>query len=312
MKAVLPYCIAALVAAFIPESTWAWAPGTHLKFAEVVLTNRHLLDAGLASLLAAHSALFMYGNIIADLILGKDVGIEYKQHSHNWDVARALLDRAGTPQLKAMAWGYLCHLAADVIAHNIYVPEQTVHAAPGRGYGHAFWEMHYDAHVPKHYLDATVELERVGRSEADRFLMRELVETLLSHRTNRWIFTGQLIVQRMHAYRVVMRRSLQRSPYRVGLDSVRFFDDLSLRAIADLLLNNGAVVGRHDPTGRAALARAKNLKRLWRESRADRGTPRDFPPPPERTSVRSLFLGDLAQLDPHPFALASDAPTPAG
>ena len=291
--------LAALAIVLTPETAAAWGPGTHLKYASIVFAHRELLHPELARLLGAHPGPFFYGNIIADLILGKKYRIKEHQHSHNWNVAWGLYDKADDEVQRAVVWGYLCHLAADVVAHNVYVPAQLTASAPGMGRGHAFWEMHYDAHVPDRYLRSTGHLERIARPHADHFLMRELAETLFSHRTNRWIFSGQLIVQRLGAWRTMVQRSAARSPWRVGEEGVRGYDELSLRAIWDLLGSGpDAAVRSFDPNGFGPLAAAATARRSLRKDRSALPTPLE---------ARERFVSPLGILRPHPFEPERDA-----
>lgn len=48
------------------------------------------------------------------------------------------MERAREAPLQAFAWGYLAHLAADVVAHNHFVPLQLAltTAIGGAGYGY--------------------------------------------------------------------------------------------------------------------------------------------------------------------------------
>lgn len=291
--AILIFAAVAFAILGLPEAAFAWGPGTHLKYAAIVFAHRELLHPELARLIGAHPGPFFYGNIIADLILGKKYRIEEHQHSHNWSVAWGLYDKADDEVQRAVVWGYLCHLAADVVAHNVYVPAQLTASAPGMGRGHAFWEMHYDAHVPDRFLRSTGHLERIARPHADHFLMAELAETLFSHRTNRWIFSGQLIVQRMSTWRTMVQRSAERSPWRVGEEGVRGYDELSLRAIWDLLGGGpDATVRSFDPNGFGALAAAAEARKIWRKTHEPLPTP---------IEARDRYLPPLKILPPHPF-----------
>ena len=46
------------------------------------------------------------------------------RHCHSWPVGFEILDRARDEPLRAFSLGYLAHLAADVVAHNYFVPRQ--------------------------------------------------------------------------------------------------------------------------------------------------------------------------------------------
>lgn len=293
---------------FLPAELWAWGPGTHLKFASAIFSKRDLLHPEIARLIAAHPGAYFYGNIIADLILGKKYRIRPEEHSHNWAVAWNLLARAKDDLHRALSWGYLSHLAADVVAHNAYVPAQMVLSAPARTQGHAFWEMHYDAHAPERLVQAALQVQELGRS-ADPFVMDELAETIFSHRTNRFIFTGTLWVQRTQIYRNVARRSATRNPWRVDEDLASRYDDLAMRAIFDLMRQGPrARVQVYDPNGHAQLAEAQKLSNRLR--RRDRLRPDEPDLSIERDPewAHGSRLTPFEKLLPHPFEPSDQLP----
>lgn len=126
--------LTAAILLLLPASAWAWGAGAHLVTGNLVLDNLHLLAPALAALLKAHRNDFLYGALSADILIGKGVK-KRPDHCHNWDKGFELLGGTALrlsddPALKAYAWGYLAHLAADVVAHNFYVPNM-LHAYSG-------------------------------------------------------------------------------------------------------------------------------------------------------------------------------------
>jgi len=283
----------------LPEAAWAWGPGTHLKYAEIVINNLHLLPASLADMIARHPACYLYGNLIADLILGKKYNIEAHEHSHNWQNILRLKAKAPDDTVRTIIWGYLTHLAADVVAHNVFIPVQMIRSAPGRGRGHAYWEMHYDGHVPDRYVQSATQVATIARPHGDAFLMRELASTIFSHRTNRLIFSGTLAVQRLQLYRRLAYRSIRRSPFRLEPRAVRYYDQLSLNAIYNLFRQgeSGAVVG-FDPNGHDAIAAATTRRNHMRKRHSR---------PPAIERLHAEYATPLRILPPHNFQLS--APT---
>jgi hypothetical protein len=112
----------------LPGDALAWGPGVHLAMGGTILENLGLVSPFIADILARHRDLFLYGCISADIFIGKGSRI-HDGHSHNWDTGFALLHSARDPGLRAYAYGYLSHLAADTVAHNYYVPN-ILAAAP--------------------------------------------------------------------------------------------------------------------------------------------------------------------------------------
>ena len=69
------------------------------------------------------------------------------RHSHAWHVGEEIVELAARPRLKAFGFGYLAHLAADVVAHNFFVPRQLMLTSSTRALGHSYWEGRFDMHV---------------------------------------------------------------------------------------------------------------------------------------------------------------------
>ena len=113
-----------------PASAHAWTPGTHIYLGGSVLANLQLLPATIADLLRIFPFEFLYGNIAADSSIAKHYA-PLGRHCHYWHVGQEIHDLAETDALRAFGLGYLCHLAADTVAHNYFVPRQLM--APWRG-----------------------------------------------------------------------------------------------------------------------------------------------------------------------------------
>ena len=246
----------------VAEPAFAWGATTHLMLAEHVLLNRAVLPAALGHLLGQYPAFYAYGNIIADLILGKRFRIPYHDHSHNWQVGYKLLDEAPTPELKAAMWGYLSHLAADVVAHHVYIPTKLAAAEPGLIRGHLGWELAFDAEWPDDYTYSALELERKVGPIVDPFVMDRLRRTLFSHRTNKRIFSGTLKIQRIRRYRDFISMATRRAMHAPVAPTREGYLERSLRAIGSLTMHDRqADVLRYDPTGHDAIALAMRVRR---------------------------------------------------
>src|SRR6476620_10374622 len=109
----------------IPPAAHAWTPGTHIYLGESVLGNLGQLPAAMADLLRAYPFDFLYGNIAADSSIAKHYA-PLGRHCHYWHVGQEIHDLAATDGLRAFGLGYLCHLAADTVAHNYFVPRQLL------------------------------------------------------------------------------------------------------------------------------------------------------------------------------------------
>jgi len=180
-----------LILLLCPENALAWGPGVHMAIGNFVLTNLHLFAPAVATVLAAHPERYLYGCLSADIFIGK--GCKFTPtHSHNWDTGRALLRQGDTPEALAYAYGYLSHLAADVIAHNYLVPNVLGFSA-GRGkFAHTYVEMLADLQVdlparqasrifrvPHPVLDSTL-VETMGQKKLPFFIKKRIFRQSLS------------------------------------------------------------------------------------------------------------------------------------
>lgn len=249
---------------------WAWGAAMHLKLAEHVLLNRHLLPAQLGALLGQYPTWYAYGNLIADLILGKRYGIDFRDHSHNWRVGWRLLEGAETPEMQAAMWGYLSHLAADVVAHQVFVPTKIAAVRNGLIRGHSGWEIAFDADWHPEYPHLALEVTERVSEVVDPYLMGRLRETLFSHRNNRRIFRWTLKLQKYRTWERLVREAARRTPHAVDDETRTVYFELSMNAVWSCLhRQREATVTHFDPTGHRALELAARTRRgdaeVWHE-----------------------------------------------
>jgi hypothetical protein len=226
----------------------------------------------LRRLIQAHAPHFLYGNIAADIINFKKYG-GLKEHCHNWNMKERLGEHADTDQEQAFLLGYLCHLAADVVAHNHFVPYQLVHGLPPRLLGHVYWEARADGRVPEAHWETIDEL-RLDRSlhENDRLVAGAVPKRMLSLTTNKAIFNNVLLARSRRSWRGIMDQMKTLSP-RGHLD--REF----LAACVEACWRNMHAVFRdetlgelrdRDPNGHAALAGSLRVRRELIEEHGSR------------------------------------------
>jgi len=102
----------------------------HLALGNQILNNLHLLSASVAEILAANAQAFRYGCLSADILVGKGRRLT-PTHCHSWQAGLRMVHTVFDPRLQAYAYGYLSHLAADVVAHNYYVANVLQLDGPG-------------------------------------------------------------------------------------------------------------------------------------------------------------------------------------
>ena len=129
--------LALFILLVLPDAAFAWGPATHLELGKTMLENTKLLIPPARALLEAYPYDFLYGNISADIVVGKNL-VEELKHCHNWKIGFKLLKKAESDSQRAFVYGYLSHLAADTIAHNHFIPEMMIRSFSSRTLRHIY------------------------------------------------------------------------------------------------------------------------------------------------------------------------------
>lgn len=285
--------VALALIALDPAPALAWGPVTHVVLG--VQTLASISDgAPIYAALANLPEAFLYGGLAPDIVQGRRLQSRLRRHSHNWSTGTGLLDAARGDRERAFALGYLAHLAADVVAHNFYLPARFVgYFRHGIG-SHILEEARFDSLHAADYRELLLRLLDLDFRPLDRMLKRSVDSPLVGFRAHRMVFDGGL--RRI--------REWQRALRAVGADAgvptreASLFLDASAGAIDEVLAEHGAArCCRYDPMGAAAIAGAadsrRNLQKLARlggqsESAAD--------------SLAAAMLADLlAHLEHNPL-----------
>lgn len=247
-----------LAALFIPSDAWAWGLATHVEVARTLLTDyRDVLQAFASSILSFPDA-FMYGSISPDHFLMKNLQ-RYRDHSHNWDRGFAMLKKADTEQLESFSLGYLAHLAADAVAHNVFVPSQIATSKGMAARRHTLWELRFDSYQPTEASMKVLELERMeSKRELDRYLAGFHSPSVFDLPTNLQLTTGAHRVLHSNVTRIWVEKWEKRSVSPVREEDVLFYNRLSLLYVLDVIRHgrNSLVVGL-DPRGGEQIADAR-------------------------------------------------------
>jgi hypothetical protein len=263
-----------LLVAF-PREALAFGPATHIDLGLHVLRYAALLPFAVRRVISSYPETFLYGGFAADVVVGKNLA-RHVHHCHNWDVGFRMLDEAPTAEIKALCWGFLAHLGADVIAHNYFIPFKLVCSYEGRMTRHVYWEVRFDQ--ANHDSDGVWRtLQRLGRArfpEADGFLRDELSRSsrLLPFDVSRRLFNSFMLLSRAEKWREMTSNVADRSRWSLSEEE---FTDVRRRALDNvfgvLVDGRNAAVASRDPTGKQVLGQAKKLRRkLKRKMRRGR------------------------------------------
>jgi hypothetical protein len=169
----------------VPSLAFAWGPLTHTYLGNEIYYFGSILPAWVFNLLKRYRGDFLYGNIMADIILAKNL-LPIEKNSHSWEVGFGILESAKKSSEKAFSLGYISHLAADTVAHSIYTRRKNIR--------HTFIELRSDSLIHKKYWAQAIDIDRVIQHRNDRFLEESLERAIFSFKTNKRIFKGMLLL----------------------------------------------------------------------------------------------------------------------
>lgn len=247
-----------LAVLFFPSEAWAWGLATHVEVGRVLLSDYRDVLQAFASCVLNHPQSFLYGSISPDHFLMKNLK-SYRDHSHNWDRAFAMLKRANTEELEAFALGYLAHLAADTVAHNVFVPNQIATSSGVAARAHTLWELRFDTYQPPEAAAVVRDLERMPEMrEFDRYLAGFHSPSVFDLPTNLQFTSGAHRVLHHAVTRTWVEKWERRSVSPVAEEDVLFYNRLSMLYVLDVIRHgrNSIVVGL-DPRGGEQIATAK-------------------------------------------------------
>jgi hypothetical protein len=243
-----------------PESAHAWTPGTHIYLGESVLANLPVLPMAIADLLRAYPFDFLYGNIAADSSIAKHYA-PLGRHCHYWHVGQEIHDLAESDAMRAFGLGYLCHLSADTIAHNYFVPRQLMLTSSTASVGHSYWETRVEAHLGDAYARAAKDVILLDHSEADAHLDRLIAPTIFSVRTNRRLFRGMVRLTETSSWQRASQVAREYSRWALADQDVERHLGLSFDYMIELLGGSSVSAHQLDPSGERPLKTAKELRR---------------------------------------------------
>jgi len=265
----------------IPVDALAWGPITHIVHGSSVLANLQMLPAALQSLLEQHPDRYLYGCVGADIIQAKAYTRNLADHCHRWPLAWRLVGAADSDCTRAFAWGYMTHLAADIISHNHFVPSRLLQSYDRRSLGHAYWEARADALQRYCYWERTREVLAPNYRDCDELVDSVAQETLFSFKTNKRIFDSLMGINKLERWKRLVDRVNRRSRFAMAREEIEDYNRVCVASALDLLTNKErSFTQAQDATGRDALTRAIRLRRrlrtLKKRGTLDRQTEQDL------------------------------------
>ncbi|MDC0336424.1 zinc dependent phospholipase C family protein [Pseudodesulfovibrio sp.] len=252
------------IAALVPDDALAWGPGVHMALGNSVLANLGCLPPLIATLLTRHQNAFLYGCLSADIFIGKGTAIR-PGHSHNWVTGFKLLNSAKDSRTLSYAYGYLTHLAADVVAHNYYVPNTLWTMPSGGKISHVYVEAQADRRF-KDEQKAALALFRRPNKDTDGSLLSAMDRKRLPFLLKKQIVKGTLKVTGLKEWGHSLRLADRLLPWQQSTRHLDAMYTLSENLVFDFLADPKATVAvSFDPIGSRNL-RSVRQQRIQKRS----------------------------------------------
>ncbi len=305
-KLDLPVILGAMFFALfgLPSVALAWGPGVHLWIGDSLIQTAGAALPLVAALLRRHAHAFLYGSLSPDFYLGKGSAY-HADHCHNWSAGQRLLAAAQTDGQRAFALGYLAHLAADVIGHNYFVPNNLYRSFGVHKLGHVIFELHADNLLDRNHalLDVADEVVSEPQPENDALLNAVvLCNGKVPFEAKKRLFASFIAISKAARLKSLYRRLRPLSESLLRNDDVHDMMQLSLALAFEMLKDPSVpVIGRYDPLGAVNIAAAKDLRRASKRAKSYKRSDVPFPIPAELRAIRANLV-ELAPAAPRPAA----------
>ncbi|MCG6552361.1 MAG: zinc dependent phospholipase C family protein [Candidatus Magnetominusculus sp. LBB02] len=241
---MLLFCFLVMGFIAIPAAGYSWGPLTHIYLGNEVLSLPYLLPPAIYVIIRKFKEDFLYGNIIADIVLGKKY-LPQSGNSHSWEFGFAILDSAQNAQQQAFSYGYLCHLAADTVCHEILTKER-------KNIEHTMYEIKADSLINKKYWLQAVAIKRSVQKRNDEFLENSISNSFFSFKVNKGIFKSLVFMSLFTSMSVI--NMFEKSFFMSASpppEAIRDLTGRSLKRIVDVITNGRhSYVTKYKPAGK--------------------------------------------------------------
>jgi hypothetical protein len=223
-----------LLPLLLAEQAWAWGPAIHAAISCTVLDKAVSVFPAVANVIQSFPLEYIYGSLAADFMVGK--GQKQKPgHPHNWETGFRFLGEATDDQEAAYAYGFLSHLAADVVAHNYFVPDLVHRASKLKRMGHIYWEARADHFVGPGYMRIAKDVLSMEKLDCDDMLRLAVGKKRPGIRARRQLFTQSVKLTDFLSCSQSLFLVNRNSRYRISPDYLSFMLNLSYRLVKDYL-----------------------------------------------------------------------------
>jgi len=238
------------------DNVLAWGPAIHTVLGFRILTETDQILPAIAIILRSFPLEYLYGSLAADFFIGKGAKNK-KGHPHNWETGFKMLAEAKDHREAAYACGFLSHLAADVVAHNYFIPNLILTASSSKRMGHLYWETMADHVVNPDYIRTARDLLSMDHLSCDHLLRAAAGKRSRAIKARRQLFTqsvkfSDFLCQSQQKLNVVMGIR-----YRISTEYLAKMINLSFSVVKDFLKHpESSPCLEHDPIGSRNLRKA--------------------------------------------------------
>ncbi|KPJ56413.1 MAG: hypothetical protein AMJ42_05370 [Deltaproteobacteria bacterium DG_8] len=280
-KTLETFIIALFINLTISDYAYAWGAGIHIMEGSYVLDHTNLILPWIAELLKAFPYDYLYGCISADIFIGKG-SRRRDDHCHNWSIATKMLEVADSPSHFSFAYGYLCHLCADIIAHNFYIPNQLYLTKSTKKFGHVYWEYRSDAYIEKKYWKLANKIISRQNTHNDEFMQRIFKSKIISFQTKKKLYFQSIKLCDLEHWQDMVSLISRNSRWDVSKDYILYLHKLSLTLILDFLnYLDKSICLNFDPVGSDNIRIAKKKRYAIKRAYGKRPTEKFFTIPEE-------------------------------
>ena len=231
------------------SGAWAWGPAVHTAISCNILESCAQILPCIASVIQSFPSEYIYGTISADFFIGKGQK-KKKGHSHNWETGFKFLEEANSEKDTAYAYGFLSHLAADVVAHNYFVPDLIYRIPTWNRLGHVYSEAIAEKFVDPEYLRILIDVLSMNHLDYDNYLKSAEVRNSYGLKVRKHIFTQSVKASEYLYCLPIFYERGKILPYNIEDEHIPFMVDLSFRLVRDLLsYPESSVCLDYDPIG---------------------------------------------------------------
>jgi hypothetical protein len=249
LKILIVFSVIAIKELICADGAWAWGPAVHTVISCNMIGSCAQILPAIESIIQAFPHEYIYGGISADFFIGKGQK-KKKGHSHNWETGFSLLADVDNDKEAAYAYGFLSHLAADVVAHNYFVPDLVHRVSKWKRMGHFYSEAVADKFVDPVYLKIARDVLAMDHGLCDTLLKSAAVRNGYGLKAKKHIYAQSVKISD-YLYCLPVLSDLEiNSSYNVEDEYMAFMIELSFKLVRDLLsYPDSSLCLSHDPIG---------------------------------------------------------------